>query len=165
MLHYLCKNHCVISHHLMWACLITSKSWVLNIQPIHRFRVILCTKLDTGLMADLILRRVYWRMSLKTIIHVMSHRSINQGISSPHWSFTFSKSCNDSSNRYNTSTNRYNVSTNRYNAFRKISDLSENWSIGGQNVTNALYIVQRFRKSFQRFSNICWLVREWSKRC
>jgi hypothetical protein len=132
MLHFLCKNHCVTSHHLMWACLITSKLWVLNIQPIHILRVILCTKLDSGLMAGLILRHVYWMMSLKkTITHVISHRSINQGISSPHWSFTFSKSCNDSSNRYNTSTSRYNVFINRYNDFQKISDLSENWSIGG----------------------------------
>jgi hypothetical protein len=129
MLHYWCKNHYVTPHHLMWAFLITSKSWVLNIQPIYRFRVISCTKLDSGLMAGLILRQVYWRMSLKTIIHVMSHQLINQGISSPHWSFTFSKSCNDSTNRYNTSTNRYNISTNCYNAFRRYQILSENWSM------------------------------------
>jgi hypothetical protein len=85
----------------------------------YRFRVISCTNLDSGLMTGLILRHVYAKMSLKTIIHVIPHQSTNQGILSPHWSFTFSKSCNDSTNCYNTSMNRYNVSTNRYNAFRR----------------------------------------------
>jgi hypothetical protein len=91
----------------------------LNIRPIYRFRVISCTRLDSGLMAGLILRQVYGKMSLKTIIHTIPHQLINQGILSLYWSFTFSKSCNDLTSRYNASMNRYNVSTNHYNAFRR----------------------------------------------
>jgi hypothetical protein len=151
MLHYLCKNYCVTSYHLMWAFLITSKSWVLNIQLTYRFKVILCTKLDSGLMAGIILRQVYGKMSLKTIIHTISHQLINQSILSHYWSFTFSKSCNNLTSRYNASMNRYNVSTNRYNAFRRYQICQKIGQYGVKNVNNALYIVQRFRKSFQRF--------------
>jgi hypothetical protein len=64
MLHYLCKNHYITLHPFVWAYLITSKSWVLSTLPIHRFRVNLCTKLDSGLLAGLILRQVYQRMIL-----------------------------------------------------------------------------------------------------
>jgi hypothetical protein len=70
MLHYLCTNHCIIPHHLMWACLSTSKSWVLNIQLIHRFKVILCTKLDSGLMAGLTLKQVYQKGQIR-ICHIV----------------------------------------------------------------------------------------------
>jgi hypothetical protein len=68
MLYYLCKNHYVTSHPFVWAYLITTKSWVLSTLPIHRFRVNLCTKLDSVLLAGLTLRQVYQRMSSKTII-------------------------------------------------------------------------------------------------
>jgi hypothetical protein len=88
ILHYLCKNHCITSHPFVWPYLITTKSLVMSTLPIHRFKVNLCTKLDSGLLADLTLRQVYQRMSSKTII-LLCLISSQQGVSSPCWSFTF----------------------------------------------------------------------------
>jgi hypothetical protein len=175
ILHYLCKNHCVTPHRLIWAFLITSKSWVLNIWPIYRFRVIPCTKLDSGLMAGLILRQVYGKMSLKTIIHTISHQLINQSILSPYWSFTFSKSCNDLTSHYNASMNRYNVSTNRYNVFRRYQtcqkigqygvkmlttlcisfNVSESHSNDSRNRYNDLWYMLTFQRMVQALLTSC----------
>jgi hypothetical protein len=59
ILHYLCKNYRVTSHPFVWIYLITTKSRVLSTQPIRRFRVNLCTTLNSRLLAGLILRQVY----------------------------------------------------------------------------------------------------------
>jgi hypothetical protein len=100
ILHYLCKNHYVTSHRLIWAFWITSKSWVLNIQQIQSYlvyKIRLRTRGWSNVETSLPKRGKSLNKPFQNLLYCSDLSIIN-------------KSCHHLINRYNALACRYNIS-------------------------------------------------------
>jgi hypothetical protein len=121
----------------------------------------LCIKLDLGLLVGLTLRHVHQMMSSKTTILlclISSQQGVSSAVNKVYHHLV------DHSHSRNRVTIQQTVTMLQQIVImfpQTVITLSKDIRLvrelvnRGQNVANALYIVQHFRKSLQRFFNIC----------